>query len=78
MNKEVVTKFTDEESKMIHQINMGGYGLAQGTDKIIDKTQYPETPDLKLVMKQILQWWELLDKNRETFMKLKEEVDKEK
>lgn len=76
MKEETITTFTGEELKVLHQINMGGYGLAIGTDKIIDKTQYPETPDLKLVMKQILQWWELLDKNRETFMKLKEEVDK--
>lgn len=76
MIEKTTTTFTDKESKALHQINMGGYGLAQGTDKIIDKEQYPENPDLKLVMKQILQWWELLDKNRETFMKLKEEIDK--
>lgn len=75
MKEELVTKFTKEELKALHQINMGGYGLAQGTDKIIDKDQYPESPDLKLVMKQILQWWELLDKNRELFTKLKKEVD---
>ena len=75
MKEELVTKFTEEELKVLNQINMGGYGLASGTDKIIDKDQYPESPDLKLVMKKILSWWELLDKNRELFTKLKKEVD---
>ena len=76
MKEEAVTRFTKEESQMIHQLNMSGYGIAQGTDKIIEiEKDLIDTETLKLKMNQILDWWELLSKHKETFIKLKKEID---